>query len=45
MGREHKGKGVNVALGPMMNMGYEEHSFPIMRTLTTMSQPYCSGRS
>ena len=21
MGREHKGKGVNVALGPMMNMG------------------------
>lgn len=22
MGREYKGKGVNVALGPMMNMGY-----------------------
>ena len=21
MGKEHKGKGVNVALGPMMNMG------------------------
>lgn len=36
MGAEHKGKGVNIALGPMMNMGYD--SFHPLRNICRLNQ-------
>ena len=51
MGREHKGKGVHVALGPMMNMGYVSSSFcpspsphPLLHDLPSYSSPHFDSR-
>lgn len=46
MGAEHKGKGVHVALGPMMNMGYAVFFSFLLVSKTSETkwslQPYCA---